>query len=44
VLGWLVRHRRSKDPERVSTTTRFDAARTGDWRVPDWMYVEPALG
>jgi len=37
VIGWLVRHGLSTDPEASEIAERMNFARRGGWRVPDWM-------
>ena len=44
VIGWLVRHGLIADPDKLDFQERFNRARKGGWKVPDWMYLEPNKG
>ena len=37
VVGWLARHGLIKDPDGMTVAERMDQARSGTWRVPQWM-------
>ncbi|QPK65050.1 SEL1-like repeat protein [Methylomonas sp. LL1] len=41
VIGWLLRHGLSEDPDKLSLIERLRRAREGGWDVPEWMESIP---